>query len=63
MTDRLGVLLMTYGSPADDLHDIAEYRRWHREAAVRGRLMPRFLNTLWVKLEQSRPLRPLPPRT
>jgi ferrochelatase len=28
---RLGVLLMTYGSPADDLHDIAEYL-----AAVRG---------------------------
>jgi ferrochelatase len=31
MSDRLGVLLMTYGSPADDLHDIAEYL-----AAVRG---------------------------
>lgn len=32
MTDaRLGVLLMTYGSPADDLHDIADYL-----AAVRG---------------------------
>ena len=31
MTERLGVLLMTYGSPADDLHDIAEYL-----AAVRG---------------------------
>ena len=31
MNDRLGVLLMTYGSPADDLHDIAEYL-----AAVRG---------------------------
>ena len=28
---RLGVLLMTYGSPADDLHDIADYL-----AAVRG---------------------------
>ena len=29
-----------YGYPAQaramDLHDIAEYRRWHREAAVRG---------------------------
>ena len=32
MTDaHLGVLLMTYGSPADDLHDIADYL-----AAVRG---------------------------
>jgi ferrochelatase len=31
MSVRLGVLLMTYGSPADDLHDIAEYL-----AAVRG---------------------------
>ena len=32
MTDaRLGVLVMTYGSPADDLHDIADYL-----AAVRG---------------------------
>lgn len=31
MSERLGVLLMTYGSPADDLHDIAEYL-----AAVRG---------------------------
>lgn len=31
MTERLGVLLMTYGSPADDLHDIAGYL-----AAVRG---------------------------
>ena len=31
MSDRLGVLLMTYGSPADDLHDLPEYL-----AAVRG---------------------------
>lgn len=31
MIDRLGVLLMTYGSPAEDLHDIADYL-----AAVRG---------------------------
>jgi protoporphyrin/coproporphyrin ferrochelatase len=31
MTERLGVLLMTYGSPAADLHDLAEYL-----AAVRG---------------------------
>ena len=31
MSDRLGVLLMTYGSPADDLHDLAAYL-----AAVRG---------------------------
>jgi ferrochelatase len=31
MSDRFGVLLMTYGSPADDLHDLAEYL-----AAVRG---------------------------
>lgn len=31
MSDRLGVLLMTYGSPADDLHDLADYL-----AAVRG---------------------------
>lgn len=31
MRDRLGVLLMTYGSPADDLHDLATYL-----AAVRG---------------------------
>ena len=31
MSGRLGVLLMTYGSPADDLHDLAEYL-----AAVRG---------------------------
>ena len=31
MTERLGVLLMTYGSPADDLHDLAAYL-----AAVRG---------------------------
>lgn len=31
MTARLGVLLMTYGSPADDLHDIADYL-----ARVRG---------------------------
>ena len=29
--DRLGVLLMTYGSPAGDLHDLADYL-----AAVRG---------------------------
>jgi ferrochelatase len=31
VTERLGVLLMTYGSPADDLHDITDYL-----AAVRG---------------------------
>lgn len=31
MSDRLGVLLMTYGSPAEDLHDLADYM-----AAVRG---------------------------
>ena len=31
MSEKLGVLLMTYGSPADDLHDIADYL-----AAVRG---------------------------
>ncbi|MGI8659113.1 MAG: ferrochelatase [Candidatus Limnocylindria bacterium] len=31
MSARLGVLLMTYGSPADDLHDLPEYL-----AAVRG---------------------------
>ncbi len=31
MSERLGVLLLTYGSPADDLHDIADYL-----AAVRG---------------------------
>jgi ferrochelatase len=31
MSAKLGVLLMTYGSPADDLHDIATYL-----AAVRG---------------------------
>ncbi len=31
MTTRLGVLLMTYGSPADDLHDLPQYL-----AAVRG---------------------------
>jgi len=31
MSVRLGVLLMTYGSPAEDLHDIADYL-----AAVRG---------------------------
>ena len=31
MSGRLGVLLMTYGSPADDLHDLPEYL-----AAVRG---------------------------
>jgi protoporphyrin/coproporphyrin ferrochelatase len=31
MTDRLGVLLMTYGSPAADLHDLPAYL-----AAVRG---------------------------
>lgn len=31
MSQRLGVLLMTYGSPADDLHDLPEYL-----AAVRG---------------------------
>ena len=32
---RLGVLLMTYGSPADDLHDLADYL-----AAVRGGRAP-----------------------
>lgn len=31
MSDRLGVLLMTYGSPAADLHDLPDYL-----AAVRG---------------------------
>ncbi len=31
MTGRLGILLMTYGSPADDLHDLPQYL-----AAVRG---------------------------
>lgn len=31
MSARLGVLLMTYGSPADDLHDLPDYL-----AAVRG---------------------------
>ncbi len=31
MSERLGVLLMTYGSPADDLHDLSEYL-----SAVRG---------------------------
>lgn len=31
MTERLGVLLMTYGSPAEDLHDLPEYL-----AGVRG---------------------------
>ena len=31
MTGRLGILLMTYGSPADDLHDLPDYL-----AAVRG---------------------------
>jgi len=31
MSSRLVVLLMTYGSPADDLHDLPEYL-----AAVRG---------------------------
>lgn len=31
MSERLGVLLMTYGSPAPDLHDLPEYL-----AAVRG---------------------------
>jgi ferrochelatase len=35
MSDRLGVLLMTYGSPADDLHDLPEYL-----AAVRGGRTP-----------------------
>ena len=35
MSDRLGVLLMTYGSPADDLHDLPEYL-----AAVRGGRAP-----------------------
>lgn len=32
---RLGLLLMTYGSPADDLHDLADYL-----AAVRGGRQP-----------------------
>lgn len=31
MSEKLGVLLMSYGSPADDLHDIGDYL-----AAVRG---------------------------
>ena len=31
MTGRVGILLMTYGSPADDLHDLPQYL-----AAVRG---------------------------
>ena len=31
MSERIGVLLMTYGSPADDLHDLPRYL-----AAVRG---------------------------
>jgi protoporphyrin/coproporphyrin ferrochelatase len=35
MSERLGVLLMTYGSPADDLHDLADYL-----AAVRGGRTP-----------------------
>ena len=35
MNDRLGVLLMTYGSPAADLHDLPEYL-----AAVRGGRTP-----------------------
>ena len=35
MSDRLGVLLMTYGSPADDLHDLPDYL-----AAVRGGRSP-----------------------
>ena len=35
MSDRLGVLLMTYGSPAADLHDLPDYL-----AAVRGGRMP-----------------------
>ena len=35
MTGRLGVLLMTYGSPADDLHDLPAYL-----AAVRGGRQP-----------------------
>ncbi len=35
MSSRLGVLLMTYGSPADDLHDLPEYL-----AAVRGGRVP-----------------------
>ena len=35
MSDRLGVLLMTYGSPAADLHDIGDYL-----AAVRGGRRP-----------------------
>ena len=35
MSSRLGVLLMTYGSPADDLHDLPEYL-----AAVRGGRTP-----------------------
>ncbi len=35
MSGRLGVLLMTYGSPADDLHDLPEYL-----SAVRGGRAP-----------------------
>ena len=35
MNARFGVLLMTYGSPADDLHDLADYL-----AAVRGGRAP-----------------------
>jgi len=35
MNTRFGVLLMTYGSPADDLHDLADYL-----AAVRGGRAP-----------------------
>lgn len=35
MSDRLGVLLMTYGSPSSDLHDLPEYL-----AAVRGGRAP-----------------------
>lgn len=35
MSERLGVLLMTYGSPAVDLHDLAAYL-----AAVRGGRVP-----------------------
>ena len=35
MSERLGVLLMTYGSPADDLHDLPDYL-----AAVRGGRQP-----------------------
>ncbi len=35
MTGRLGILLMTYGSPAPDLHDLPEYL-----AAVRGGRAP-----------------------